>query len=745
MIRTQPQGPVPPSGGPPNRFGAEPKTTAKKKGFFRRFWWVFVVVPLVGILGVSGVIVYAYANTTVPEAPPGPQTTVILDRHGKRIASLHAEVDRTIIAFKDIPESFRKAVIAVEDKDFYRHGGVSPFAIVRAAWRDIASRRIEQGGSTITQQYVKNVYTGSERSFGRKIKEAIIAVKLEKKYSKNEILGKYLNTVYLGNGAYGVHAAAQTYWGKRAGSLTTLESATLAGLIPAPETYNPIENPKEAKARRNLVLDRMAEQGYITRAEATELQGEPLKVRKTSPRSFQFAYFVSHVSKLLQREFGTEETFAGGLRVTTTLDSNYQRAAEAAVKKHLPDPKDPSAALIAIDPRNGAIRALVGGRDFDKAKFNLATQARRQTGSAFKVFTLAAAMQERISLKSVWKGPAQMTLPNPECYSEEGKPWKVSNYADASAGTMDLVGATAKSVNTIFAQLAVTIGPEKVAELSKRMGIETPLQPVCSITLGSQSVTPLEMTNGFATLAARGVRHPSYSISSVKSPDGEVLDETEPKGERVLDQNDADLVNYALQSVATRGTGTAANLPDRPEAIKTGTAQNYVDAYLCGHVPQLVTCVWVGYPKAEIPMENVNGFATVFGGSIPAMIWHDFMTQALANVPPAQFPTPSFEGYDKFPSGTKSPKPKPSKPPKSSGGGQNNPPPPPPPPASPGGGVSPSPPAPPSPPGPPPPPPGPPPPPPGPPPPPPGPPPPPPGPPPPPPEPPPPPPPAPRA
>ena len=639
----------------------------KKRGFFRRFWWVFVVVPLVGILGLAGTIMYVYAQTTVSEAPPGPQTTVILDRHGNRIASLHAEVDRTIIPFKDIPEHFRQAVIAVEDKDFYRHGGVSPFAIVRAAWRDVAQRRIEQGGSTITQQYVKNVYTGGERSFGRKIKEAIIAVKLEDKYSKNQILAKYLNTVYLGNGAYGVQAAAQTYWGKKASKLTTLQSATLAGLIPAPETFDPIENPKTAKARRNLVLDRMAEQGYISRPEAAELQSEPLKVRKTSPQSFQFAYFVSHVSKLLQRDFGAEQTFAGGLRVQTTLDSNYQRAAEAAVKKHLPDVKDPSAAVIAIDPRNGAIRALVGGRDFDKAKFNLATQARRQTGSAFKVFTLATAMQQRISLKSVWKGPAEMTIPNPECYdAQKNEPWKVSNYADASAGTMDLIGATANSVNTIFAQLVVSVGPQNVADLARRMGIETPLEPVCSITLGSQSVAPLEMTNGFATLAARGVRHPSYSIALVKSADGEVLHKAEPEGKRVLDQNDADLVNYALQSVATRGTGTAANLDDRPEAIKTGTAQNYVDAYLCGHVPQLVTCVWVGYPKAEIPMENVNGFATVFGGSIPAMIWHDFMTQALANVPPAAFPMPSFEGYDKFPRGTASPKPNEPKPKKTS-------------------------------------------------------------------------------
>ncbi|HEX2089156.1 MAG TPA: transglycosylase domain-containing protein [Actinomycetota bacterium] len=685
MIRTQPQGAVPPSGGSPERFGAETEKKAKKKGFFRRFWWVFVLVPFVGILGLAGVIFYVYAQTEVPEAPPGPQTTLVYDRHGNRIASLHAEVDRTIIPFKEIPKSFRDAVIAVEDKDFYRHGGISPFAIVRAAWRDIASRRIEQGGSTITQQYVKNVYTGSERSFGRKIKEAIIAVKLEDKYSKNEILAKYLNTVYLGNGAYGVQAAAQTYWGKRARRLTTLESATLAGVIPAPATYDPVENPKAAKRRRNLVLDRMAEQGYITETEAEELKAKPLKVRDVEPQqSFQFAYFVSHVSKILQRDFGQEQTFAGGLRVQTTLDANYQRAAEAAVKKYLPDANDPSAAVIAIDPTNGAIRALVGGKDFEKAKFNLATQARRQTGSAFKVFTLAEAFRQKISPRSTWKGPAQITIPDPQCYDQQkNEPWKPSNYGDAGQGKMNLIDATAQSVNTIYAQLVVEVGPENVAQLARRMGIVTPLEPVCSITLGSQSVTPLEMTNGFATLAARGIRRPSYSIASVKSADGEVLHEADPKGERVLGENDADLVNYALQSVSTRGTGTAANLPDRPEAIKTGTAQDYVDAYLCGHVPELVTCVWVGYTKGEIPMENVNGYANVFGGSIPALIWRDFMTQALANVPPATFPTPSFAGYDKFPNRSEAPKENKPKPKKTSNPSNPNPNPPPPPPVAP--------------------------------------------------------------
>ena len=662
MIRTQPQGAVPPSGQSPDRFGTRAK--AKKRGFFRRFWWWFVLVPVVGLLGVTFMILYVYSRTTVPEAPPGPQTTVLLDRAGHRIASLHAEVNRVVIPFGQIPKSFKNAVIAVEDKDYYRHGAISPFAIIRAAWADVTNRRITQGGSTITQQYEKNVYTGRERTFGRKIKEAIIAVKLEKKYSKNEILGKYLNTVYFGSGAYGVQAAALTYFGHSARYLTTAESATLAAVIRAPETYDPIDHPKLAKERRNLVLQLMAQQRYISEADASELQQKPLKVRKRSPQTFQFAYFVSHVTKQLQKQYGVEQTFSGGLHVTTTLDSNYQRAAEAAVKAHLKSPKDPSAALIAIDPRNGAIRALVGGKDFETAKFNLATQAHRQTGSAFKAFTLAAAMTKKISLKSVWNGPPELKIPNPECYDEKGLPWDVHNYADEGHGKMSLADATANSVNTIFAQLVVEVGPSTVAELAKRMGIESPLEPVCSITLGTQSVTPLDMANGFTTLAARGVRHPSFGIVSVKSADGELLDETKTQGERVLRENDADLVSYALQGVANHGTGTAAKLSDRPVAVKTGTAQNYVDAYLCGYVPQLATCVWVGYPKGEIPMENVEGFTTVFGGSLPALIWHDFMSQALVNVPPANFPTPSFAGYNllkpkqpKQPKNKKSPQP----------------------------------------------------------------------------------------
>jgi penicillin-binding protein 1A len=632
------------------------------KSWFKRYWWTFLAVPVAAILGLVAVVAFVYANTSLPEAPPGPQTTRVLDRHGKLITTLHAEVDRTVIPFEQIPDSIKHAVIASEDKDFYKHGGVSPFSIVRAAWADLTHRRIEQGGSTITQQYVKNVYTGNQRSFGRKIKEAILAVKVDHKYSKDEILGRYLNTVYFGNGAYGVQAAAQTYFGIPARKLTDLQSATLAQAIPAPALYDPVGHPDTAKIRRDAVLQKMAAQGYLSQAQADLLKAEALKVRARVQTAHRSAYFVSMVSKALNDTYGYEETFTGGLRVRTTLDGGMQRAAEQAISAHLPGKKDPSAALVAIDPKTGGILALVGGKDFSRAKFNLATQAHRQAGSAFKAFTLAAAMEQKISLKSTWSGPSEITIDEPRCRNPDGTPWTVHNYADEESGTFELTDATAHSVNTIFAQLVVEVDPSNVADIASKMGIKSELNDVCSITLGTQAVTPLDMTSGYATLASRGVLHSPYTISSVSSVDKHINDTYPPeKGERALKRNDADLVTFALQAVVDHGTGTAAQLGTWPVAGKTGTAQKFVDAWFCGYTAQIAACVWVGYPKGEIPMQNVEGYASVFGGSIPAQIWHDFMSKAMNGLPAVNFAEPSFEGYDQFPEGAvPSPEPSPT-------------------------------------------------------------------------------------
>lgn len=622
----------------------------KRRGFLRRFWWLFLLVPLLFLIGVAGVLWYSYEHLTLTAPPPAAQTTRIYDDSGKLLATLHAEVNRTEIPLSEMPEHLQQAVISVEDRNFYHEGAVDPEAIVRAAWADVTNQQIQQGGSTLTQQYVKLVYTGDERTFSRKIREAMLAVKLSHVLTKDEILERYLNTVYFGQGAYGVQAAAETYWGKPASELTVPQSALLAGIITAPSAYDPYQNPQAARARRNLVLQDMAAQGYITGPQAARYQRAKFGLRKPGATTVTRApYFVSYVSQQLQRQFGSLATFAGGLRVRTTLDLAMQRDAEAAVAAHLGGKGEPAAALVAIDPQTGAIKAMVGGENFAKSQFNLATDSRRQAGSSFKAFTLAAAMQQNISLNSIWNGPPVMTIPNPECYTN-GQPWVVHNYADESAGTMNLTQATANSVNTIFAQLVTDVGPSSVVTVAHAMGITSKLQPVCSITLGSQPVSPLEMTDGYATLAARGIHHPAAAVAQVQGPAGEALFRADPGGKRVLTQNQADLVTYALQQVVQAGTGTAAGF-GRPAAGKTGTAENFQDAWFCGYVPQLAACVWVGYPQGEIPMHDVDGFPDVFGGSIPAEIWHDFMLSATGGMPVQSFAVPDMTGANTQPPG----------------------------------------------------------------------------------------------
>ena len=631
----------------------------KRRGFLLRYWWLWTV-PLLGLLAVAGALVYVYVKIPLTVPPTGALTTYLYDANGKVVTTFHGEIDRTLIKFEQMPEHFRQAVIASEDRGFYDHPGISPFAIVRAAWADLTNREIVQGGSTITQQYVKNVFDLREKSLFRKIKEAILALKLENELSKDQILEKYLNTIYFGHGAYGVQAAAEAYFNKAARELNVLESATIAAVIPAPGTYDPIGKPAETRRRRDLVLNAMAEEGYITPAKAEYLKQKPVRTAKDPVDVTPAAYFVDYTKVHLQEKYGVDNTFNGGLKVTTTLNREWQTAAEEAVTTHLGEPGDPSVALVAIDPRSGAVRAMVGGRDFDQAKVNLATGrggTGRQAGSAFKTFTLASAMEQRIDPFSNWNGPGQITIEDPACKTGD-ELWEPGNYGDSSQGTMDLVSATAGSVNTIYAQLVQQVRPANVAEIAHRMGIESPLEAVCSITLGSQSVTPLEMTTAYATLAARGVKHVPTPIKLVKAPDGDgglktleanackLDDPEEDDCERALSENDADLVTYALQRVVTGGTasGTLADFP-RPAAGKTGTSQNNADAWFCGYVPQLATCVWVGYPQGQIPMTNVHGIS-VTGGSFPAQIWEDFMLVALADEPVEEFVEPSFEGYD---------------------------------------------------------------------------------------------------
>jgi penicillin-binding protein 1A len=671
------------------------KRKQPKKGFkawLRRWWWVFVVAPAGAMLLMLLTLVYVYSQLDLPATPPPLQTTHIYDRDGNQIATLHATVDRTIIPLSEMPKHLRNAVIAVEDGDFYQHPGIDPVGIVRAAWTDLVAGGIVQGGSTITQQLVKNVYAGEyvenpetgeaqyivpPRNIEQKVREALLAIKVEQSFSKDEILATYLNTVYFGRGAYGVQAAAETYWQKDASELTILESATLAGLIAEPSSYDPVVDPDGAALeRRNYVLSRMVAEGFLSEERAAAMRGMDVRTNEIEIGlrfPGKLGYFLDHTRRALIAERGEAAVFGGGLQVTTTLDMDMQNAAEQAVLNHLNDPETPDAALVAIDPRNGGILAMYGGKNFNREHVNLATGAGgtgRQAGSAFKPFTLVAALERGYPLTSRWIGPSSITIPDPQCYTN-GEPWRLSNAGDSTSGTFTLLSATTNSVNTVYAQLASAVTPAAIVDVAQRMGIRSPLQPVCSISIGTQDVTPLDMANSYATLAARGVRHRATPLLEVVDPGGET-EAINENGQQVLERNDADLATSALETVISSGTGTNARIA-WPAAGKTGTNQEYRDAWFCGYTVQIAACVWVGYAEAQLPLEGVEGYSAVYGGTIPALIWRDFMTQAMEGMRVREFAEPSTEGYTQSPptpvpapapspspSPTESPEPEPS-------------------------------------------------------------------------------------
>jgi penicillin-binding protein 1A len=659
----------------------KPRTT---KGFLRRFWWVFVAVPLTLLVLTIAVLVIVYQRIELPKTLPPIQSTYLYDRHGQLLGSLHGAVDRTVVPLSEISKNVQDAVIATEDHGFYSHSAIDPAGILRAAWTDIVRRRTVQGGSTLTEQLVKTVYAGTyvkqpdgsnqyvipPRTIKEKIREALLAIKLEKVYTKDQILEQYLNTVYFGHGAYGVQAAAETYFGEPASKLSVLESASLAGVLHAPTLYDPIDHPYDNRFRRDYALDQMVRYGYLDAATDAKLKAKKCCGTVKTPRRLdtpgRSEYFVDYATRYLTDKYGGALVYGGGLRVTTSLDLRLQSIAEKAINTRLPQiSTNPSASLVAIDPATGQILAMVGGRNFNKSQVNLATfqgGSGRQAGSAFKLFTLAAAMRQGYDLNKTWNGPTQLTIPNPVCNNASG-PWTVTNAPDESAGVFSLRQATWHSVNTVFAQVVSQLGPDRVVDMAHSLGIRSHLDPYCSVTLGSVAVNPLEMTNAYATIADNGMRH--WASPLVKITGGEErLGDVRSKGQQVLDANDASLVTSALQGVIQSGTGYAAAI-GRPAAGKTGTAKDNVDAWFCGYTPQLATCVWMGWPKGEIPLKNVMGVPSVYGGTIPARIWHDFMVGAMAGKPVKTFPVPSYTGHSIGPATpvfvpTPSPKPSPT-------------------------------------------------------------------------------------
>lgn len=614
----------------------------------------------------------------VERAAPGlPQTTMVYSTGGEHIVGLHAEENRVPISIHRIPKVVQDAVVAIEDQRFWQHRGVDLKALIRAAYVNATTGSIAEGGSTITQQYVKNALLSREQTLTRKIAEASLALQLEKRYSKPEILEKYLNAVYFGEGAYGIRAAAKKFFRKQVEDLTLSEAALLAGLIKSPETFDPVDNPEAALERRERVLDRMHELGMISEGSLHLARAEPLGVNVApDKRRYEAAYFIDYLKRwmLENQAFGETYTqrysflFEGGYRIDSTVDLEMQAAAEQAIANHLGYEGAPSAALVAINPRNGFVKALVGGRDYfataetDRfAKVNLATGGitGRQTGSAFKVFTLAAAIEQGISLSSIFGAPSTISIDDPQCQG-----WTPSNYGGAGYGALDLLSATASSVNTVFAQLVVEVGPENVVDMAHRLGITSDLQPFCSITLGAQEVSPLEMATSFATLAARGVRHQPTPVRRITDRDGEeVMDYTKRHGRRVVEPYVVDQVVYALQRVTCCGTGRNAYLGPYTWG-KTGTTDDRADVYFCGATAILVACIWVGYPEGR--------FDTGLSSGTPAAIWGDFMRVALEGKEVPEPPAPEeFSGViiRVGPSPAPSPSPKPRRPGAHTGGG----------------------------------------------------------------------------
>jgi penicillin-binding protein 1A len=548
-----------------------------------------------------------------------------------------------------------QATVAIEDARFWQHGALDYQGIVRAFYQDVTKGHIVQGGSTITQELVRNLYIGNpQRTLSRKLKEACLAEKVFEKLTRKQILAEYLNEVFYGRHAYGAQAGARTYFSKGASTLTLVQAALLAGLPQAPTTDDPILNPHAALARRNEVLRAMWRNGYITEAKLQQAMRKGLQLRPGHLyQQLHEPNFFGWATQQLSDSFGHRQVELGGLKVRTTLDTRLQGLALHAVSSVLSRPTDPAAAIVAIDPRTGAVKAMVdylpSGR---RMQFNFATQAHRSTGSSFKPITLSTALSEGDSLYSTFYGPPELFITDPQCATNNG-PWDVHNFADEAAGTMDLLSATANSVNTIFAQLISKVGVRNVVAMAHRLGITEPsgprslyFKPVCAITLGSVGFTPLEMTDVYATFAAGGVHHAPQAFEVVRGANGKVINGSRlsTKGERVLDPNVAAQLTYALQGVVQHGTGTAASLGSRPVAGKTGTAENFQDAWFCGYVPQLATCVWVGYPRGEISLYNVEGVGAVAGGTLPAEIWRDFMGPAVEKLPVVDFPTPDLNG-----------------------------------------------------------------------------------------------------
>lgn len=572
--------------------------------------------------------------------------TTVTAADGTRLARIFKpSANRALIPIGRVPERLREAVLAAEDARFFDHSGYDLRSIARAAVVNVSEGRVVQGGSTITQQYVKNTYFKRPgKTLERKARELRLAIELERQYSKREILGLYLNTVYMGEGAYGIKAAAETYFRAPVNKLTLPQAALLAAVIKAPALYDPREHGKRARERRNYVLGRMQKLDMVSPVAARRAKRAPLGLSPTPPKlSIKQPYFVEAVKRevLADVRIGTtsaeraDALYRGGMQIQTTLRPRIQRAAQSAVRSMLDGAGDPEAALVAIEPSTGRIVAMVGGRDWERSQVNLALGTAgggsgRQPGSAMKPIVAAAALETGMSIDTEYESsPAAFALP-------DGSTWTVRNAEGGGSGPLSVYDALVGSVNGVFARLSLDIGPDTIATQAELMGVTARLPIYPAIALGSAEVSVLDMASAYATLANGGTYVEPTTVEQIRTTTGEMITPEQEKIPGVVSRGNVYLLTKAMQDVIKQGTGRAAFI-GRPAAGKTGTTNDYADAWFVGFTPDLVAAVWVGHPEGRISMLGVSG------GTIPASIWRNFMLQALAGKPPVDFDIPSSD------------------------------------------------------------------------------------------------------
>ncbi len=607
----------------------------KKKGSSAgRIFLGFIIVVLVMVTGIGCGFLTASMNTKPDLASDiqPPASSQIYDINGNEIANVHAAENRRPVKISQVPKDLQNAFVAVEDNRFYEHMGVDPRGIMRALWSNVRGQAISEGGSTITQQLAKNAYLTQDRTLKRKVQEVFLALQLERQYTKQEILELYLNQIYFGQGAYGVQAAAKTYFGKNVEDLDLNECAMLAGIPKSPNYYSPTNNLQAAEERKSVVLDQMEKYGYINASQASKTKKEELKLVKQtkSTETNEASYFIDYVTQKLIDKYGADAVYKDGLKIYTTIDMDMQRAAEAAMKNLPTYNKDgngieqPQGALVAIDPHNGHVKAMVGGRGTDQ--FNRATMAERQPGSAFKPFVFAAALENNFT-------PNTVINDSPVKIGD----WEPQNYDRSFSGKVSLREVARNSLNVPTVKIAQKLGIDKPIYYAQEMGITTFVLEGAqndrnlATSLGglTKGVTPLELTSAYGTFANKGIHVDPVVIVKVLDRNGKVIEQAEEKQRSVISENSAAELTSMLQTVIQKGTGTHANI-GRPAAGKTGTTSDYHDAWFVGYTPDLVAGVWIGN-------DNNASLHSMTGGQTPAEIWKAFMSKALATTPAKNF------------------------------------------------------------------------------------------------------------